>query len=85
MLVGLVAEGRRAGRADYEVFASAEADAAPVGDHHERRPVADARPPDRDGLRRPAVSEVGTALFIDVRGTRIPASVVALPFYKRQK
>jgi aminomethyltransferase len=30
-----------------------------------------------------AVSEAGTALTIDVRGSRIAASVVALPFYKR--
>ena len=29
----------------------------------------------------PAVSEPGTELIIDVRGTRIPATVTALPFY----
>ncbi len=28
--------------------------------------------------------EVGAHLFIDVRGTRVPASVVQLPFYKRE-
>ena len=31
----------------------------------------------------PAVLEAATPLFIDVRGTRIAASVVPLPFYKR--
>jgi aminomethyltransferase len=36
-------------------------------------------------LVRPALAEPGTGLFIDVRGTRIPATVVALPFYSRKK
>jgi aminomethyltransferase len=31
----------------------------------------------------PAASEIGTELTIDVRGTRIPAIVTALPFYRR--
>jgi aminomethyltransferase len=31
----------------------------------------------------PAFAEPGTELFIDVRGTRIPATVTALPFYRR--
>jgi aminomethyltransferase len=31
----------------------------------------------------PAVVESGDPLFIDVRGTKIPATVVTLPFYKR--
>ena len=31
----------------------------------------------------PALAEPGTALFIDVRGTRIPATVTTLPFYRR--
>jgi aminomethyltransferase len=31
----------------------------------------------------PAELEAGTPLFIDVRGTRIAASVTPLPFYKR--
>ena len=31
----------------------------------------------------PRVSEPGTELTIDVRGTRIPATVTALPFYRR--
>jgi aminomethyltransferase len=32
----------------------------------------------------PASSAVGTELELDVRGSRIPASVVALPFYRRE-
>ena len=31
----------------------------------------------------PDAAEPGRELYVDVRGTRIPASVVALPFYKR--
>ena len=31
----------------------------------------------------PAASAPGTELYIDVRGTRIPATVTALPFYRR--
>jgi len=31
----------------------------------------------------PAASALGTELTIDVRGTRIPATVTALPFYRR--
>jgi len=32
---------------------------------------------------RPESSGVGTELHIDVRGSRVAASVVALPFYKK--
>jgi aminomethyltransferase len=32
----------------------------------------------------PAFATEGTELLIDVRGTRIPATVIALPFYKRE-
>jgi len=32
----------------------------------------------------PAAAEPGTALELDVRGTRIPATVVPLPFYKKE-
>ena len=31
----------------------------------------------------PALATPGTALHLDVRGTRIPAPVVPLPFYRR--
>jgi aminomethyltransferase len=32
----------------------------------------------------PDVADPGTTLEIDVRGTRLPATVVPLPFYKRK-
>jgi aminomethyltransferase len=33
----------------------------------------------------PDASAPGTELTIDVRGTRVPATVTALPFYRRTK
>ncbi|QRY40744.1 glycine cleavage system protein T [Microbacterium hominis] len=80
VLVGLVAEGRRAGRAGYAVV---DAAGTPVGEITSGalsptlgHPVAMAFVP-------PALAEAGTSLFIDVRGTLIPATVTALPFYRR--
>ncbi|MET0990072.1 MAG: glycine cleavage system aminomethyltransferase GcvT [Glaciihabitans sp.] len=85
VLVGLAAEGKRAGRAGYAVFAADDAPAdsavgtltsgalSPTLGH----PIAMAYV-DAD------LSAVGTPLFIDVRGKRIPATVVSLPFYKRE-
>ena len=37
------------------------------------------------GFVDPQYSEPGTVLDMDVRGSRIPATVTALPFYKREK
>ncbi|MBF0671613.1 MAG: glycine cleavage system aminomethyltransferase GcvT [Salinibacterium sp.] len=82
LLVGLVSEGRRAGRAGYAVFASEEG-GEPVGEVTSGalsptlgRPIAMA-------FVDPQLTEPGTQLFIDVRGRRMPASVTPLPFYKR--
>ncbi|MFT4220829.1 MAG: glycine cleavage system aminomethyltransferase GcvT [Microbacterium sp.] len=82
VLVGLVGEGRRAGRAGYAVL---DADGARVGEITSGalsptlgRPVAMA-------FVAPAVAAPGAELSIDVRGTRIPATVTALPFYRRKK
>lgn len=81
-LVGLSLEGRRAGRTGYRVIDPA-GDAvgevtsgvlSPTLDH----PIAMAYVP-------PSLAELGTNLAIDVRGTAIPATVVALPFYRRAK
>lgn len=83
VLVGLVADGRRAGRAGYAVYAVSDAEGAPVGmitsgalSPTLGHPIAMAFVP-------PALAEPGTSLFIDVRGTRVPATVTALPFYRR--
>src|SRR5690606_6665543 len=81
VLVGLVAEGRRAGRAGYPVFS---------GDTEVGEITSGALSPtlgypiamayvDRE------VAEPGTELDLDVRGTRIPATITTMPFYTREK
>jgi aminomethyltransferase len=79
VLVGLAAEGKRAGRADYLVFdGDAEVGVITSGALSPTlgHPIAMAYVDE-------AVSAVGTTLSIDVRGTRIAATVTGLPFYKR--
>lgn len=80
VLVGLVSEGKRAGRAGYALLSGDEevgvitsGALSPTLGH----PIAMA-------YVDPAVSAPGTQLDIDVRGSRIAATVVALPFYKRE-
>ncbi|MFS0867080.1 glycine cleavage system aminomethyltransferase GcvT [Microbacterium sp. 179-B 1A2 NHS] len=81
VLVGLVAEGRRAGRAGYDVYSGDErvggitsGALSPTLGH----PIAMA-------YVHPSAAADGTELTIDVRGTRIPAVVTELPFYRRKK
>ncbi|MGN6446228.1 glycine cleavage system aminomethyltransferase GcvT [Amnibacterium sp.] len=78
VLVGLQAEGRRAGRAGYPVLAGdrevgvvTSGALSPTLGH----PIAMAFV-DRDA--------VGAELAIDVRGTRLPVTTVPLPFYSRK-
>jgi aminomethyltransferase len=80
VLVGLRAEGKRAGRAGYPVF---------DGDREVGVVTSGALSPTLGypiamAYVDPDVAEVGTALTIDVRGSRVSASVVPLPFYKRE-
>jgi aminomethyltransferase len=79
-----VAEGRRAGRAGYGVFAG-ESDAEAAGEVTSGALSPTLGHPIAMALIRPDLAEVGTTVFIDVRGTRIPATVVALPFHSRKK
>ncbi|HEV2781023.1 MAG TPA: glycine cleavage system aminomethyltransferase GcvT [Actinophytocola sp.] len=79
-LVGLVGTGRRAPRHGYPVL---DADGGQVGTVTSGalsptlgHPIAMAYVP-------PALSEPGTKLAVDIRGTATPAQVVKLPFYKR--
>jgi aminomethyltransferase len=87
-LVGLKLEGRRAGRADYEVHV-----ASPDGVSPESEPVGVITSgalsptlgyPIAMAYVDPDVIAAGLPLAVDVRGTRVPASVVPLPFYKRE-
>lgn len=80
VLVGLVCEGRRAGRAGYPVL---DAEGAPVGEITSGALSPTLGHPVALAFIDPAFAEVGTALLIDVRGTRVPATVTALPFYRR--
>ena len=83
VLVGLAAEGRRAPRAGYEVFDGDGADARRVGEITSGALSPTLGHPVAMAFVAPDAAEPGSQLFVDVRGTRIPASVVALPFYKR--
>lgn len=80
VLVGLTAEGRRAGRAGYPVLDVA---GSPVGGITSGALSPTLGHPIALAYVDPAFAAVGTALLIDVRGTRIPATVTALPFYRR--
>jgi aminomethyltransferase len=79
VLVGLRAEGRRAARAEYPVFHGGTL----VGEVTSGALSPTLGYPIAMAFVAPDVSSVGTALEIDVRGTRIAATVVALPFYSR--
>lgn len=80
VLVGLVAEGRRAGRAGYAVV---DADGNVVGEITSGALSPTLGHPIAMAFVPPSFADPGTSLFIDVRGTLIPATVTALPFYRR--
>jgi len=82
VLVGLIAEGRRAGRAGYAVVS---ADGTALGEITSGALSPTLGHPIAMAYVNPAAAAEGTELFIDVRGTRIPATVTALPFYRRTK
>jgi aminomethyltransferase len=82
VLVGLVAEGRRAGRAGYPVV---DADGAVLGEITSGALSPTLGHPIAMAYVAPSSAEEGTAVFLDVRGTKIPATVTALPFYRRTK
>jgi aminomethyltransferase len=81
VLVGLVGEGKRAARADYEVF---------VGDTRVGIITSGALSPTLGypvamAYVHPSVSAIGTVVDVDIRGTRLPYTVTQLPFYRREK
>ncbi|MGR2751300.1 glycine cleavage system aminomethyltransferase GcvT [Agromyces arachidis] len=83
VLVGLTAEGRRAPRAGYPVYDSDGEDARKVGEVTSGALSPTLGHPVAMAFVAPDASEPGSELFVDVRGTRVAASVTALPFYKR--
>ncbi len=81
VLVGLVAEGKRAGRAGYSIVLPDSAHI--VGEVTSGALSPTLGVPVAMGYVDPDYSALGTALHLDVRGTRVPASIVPLPFYQR--
>ena len=80
VLVGLTAEGRRAARAGYPVMSGEEV----VGEVTSGALSPTLGHPIAMAFVDPAHAEPGTTLDLDVRGSRIPATVVPLPFYKKE-
>lgn len=81
VLVGLVSEGRRAGRAGYEVYRGEDL----VGEVTSGALSPTLGHPIAMAFVDPSASEAGSTLTIDVRGTRVPATVTAPTFYRRKK
>ena len=80
VLVGLRTEGRRAPRAEYPVLHGEDAVGAVTSGALSPTlgyPIAMA-------LVHPDHRAPGTVLDVDVRGTRVPATVVPLPFYRKE-
>ncbi|MFT4215551.1 MAG: glycine cleavage system aminomethyltransferase GcvT [Microbacterium sp.] len=80
VLVGLAAAGRRAGRAGYAVL---DATGAPIGEITSGALSPTLGYPIALAFVPPASAAIGTDVLIDVRGTHVPATVTALPFYRR--
>lgn len=82
VLIGLTAEGRRAGRAGYPVVL---ADGTVVGEITSGALSPTLGHPIAMAYVDPSAAAEGAELFLDVRGTKIPATRTALPFYRRKK
>jgi aminomethyltransferase len=80
VLVGLVAEGRRAARAGAQVR---DADGREVGAITSGALSPTLGHPIAMGFVHPDVAEAGTELVVDVRGKDLPVRVVETPFYTR--
>jgi aminomethyltransferase len=80
VLVGLVAEGRRAARADAQVR---DADGREVGAISSGALSPTLGHPIAMAFVCTSVAEVGTELVADVRGKDLPVRVVPMPFYRR--
>ncbi len=86
VLVGLTGEGKRAARAGYPVLAPA----ADGGEEEVGVVTSGALSPTLGvpiamAFVAPRFARPGTELRVDVRGSRLPFTVTALPFYSRKK
>lgn len=83
VLVGLAGEGKRAARADYEIYAAGSD--RPIGTVTSGALSPTLGYPIAMGYVEASCSHPGTELEVDVRGTLVPFKVVSLPFYKRER
>jgi aminomethyltransferase len=81
--VGLLPEGRRAPRGGYAVLLPESGRV--VGEVTSGAPSPTLGRPVAMAYVDTELAEPGTRLAVDVRGTRVPAQVVSLPFYTRQR
>jgi aminomethyltransferase len=81
VLVGLAGEGKRAARADYEVFSSDTEVSIGVITSGALSPTLGY--PVAMAMVGADFAEIGTSISVDIRGTTAPYKVVKLPFYKR--
>lgn len=80
-LVGLAGEGKRAARADYEVFADGSDVSMGVVTSGALSPTLGF--PVAMAMVEADFAEIGASISVDIRGTKTPYKVVKLPFYKR--
>ena len=80
-LVGIAGEGKRAARADYEVFI--EGGKLPIGVVTSGALSPTLGFPVAMAFVSNDSSALGTKLEVEIRGTRAPVEVTKLPFYKR--
>ena len=83
VLVGLAGEGKRAARADYEVFVEGSDSTIGVVTSGALSPTLGF--PIAMGYLNADFADVDTPISVDIRGARTPFTVVKLPFYKRAK
>lgn len=83
-LVGLIGEGKRAARADYPLFADSES-SVQIGIITSGALSPTLGYPVAMGYLATELSEIGNTVSVDIRGTRLPMTIVKLPFYKRSK
>ncbi len=84
VLVGLAGLGKRAARADYEVFASEES-SEPIGIVTSGALSPTMGFPIAMAYIDAANAAPGAELSVDIRGKRLPVSITTLPFYSRKK
>ena len=81
VLVGLTGEGKRAARAEYEVFSEGSDHAMGVITSGALSPTLGY--PVAMAMVGADFAVIGTSVSVDIRGTKTPYKVVQLPFYKR--